>query len=153
MAKSEGINRLFDPISEIKTEILERFPYSMKDVVYTPESSDSHCEIIEDNDSIKLKQSVTYETRELAAVCPFSGLPDQAILKVTYIPNRYVLELKSFKYYLISFRNVGIYQEHLTQRIYKDLKNVLEPEFLEITTIYNTRGGIDSISKISSSEQ
>ncbi|MBN2695526.1 preQ(1) synthase [bacterium] len=125
----------------------------MKDVVYTPESSDSHCEIIEDNDSIKLKQSVTYETRELAAVCPFSGLPDQAILKVTYIPNRYVLELKSFKYYLISFRNVGIYQEHLTQRIYKDLKNVLEPEFLEITTIYNTRGGIDSISKISSSEQ
>ncbi len=153
MAKSEGINRLFEPVSEIKTEILERFSYSMKDVVYTPDSNDSHCEIVEDIESPKIKQSIVYETKELAAVCPFSGLPDQAILKVTYIPNRYVLELKSFKYYLISFRNVGIYQEHLTQRVYKDLKNVLEPDFLEVITIYNTRGGIDSTSKISSLEQ
>ncbi|MCP4133952.1 MAG: NADPH-dependent 7-cyano-7-deazaguanine reductase QueF, partial [bacterium] len=87
-------------------------------------------------------QEITYETDEFSAVCPFSGLPDIAKIKIVYIPRKKLVELKSLKYYFVSFRNVGIYQEAATNRIYNDLYVCLEPEFLSVTTIYNVRGGI-----------
>ena len=149
MAKAEGKRRKFLPVSSIDRDILEVFPYRMKRVDFK-EDGDSHCEIIEDNEATILNQVVKYETDELSALCPYSGLPDIAKLIVTYIPKNSVLELKSFKYYLLSYREVGIYQEHLTQEIYKDLKIVLEPQFLEVETVYNIRGGIDTTCKISS---
>ena len=55
-----------------------------------------------------------------------------------------IVELKSLKYYITSYRNVGIYQEHVTNRIFDDLHHLLDPTYLKITTIYNTRGGIDT---------
>ncbi len=149
MAKAEGKRRKFLPVSEIDRDVLEVFPYRMKEVLFK-EDGDSHCEIVEDKEAPIIKQVVRYETDELSALCPYSGLPDMAKLIVTYIPNNFVLELKSFKYYLLSYREVGIYQEHLTQEIYKDLKRVLKPQSLEIETIYNVRGGIDTTCKISS---
>jgi len=88
------------------------------------------------------KQDVIYETDEFCAVCPFSGLPDIAKVKIQYIPGNKILELKSLKYYIISYRSVGIYQEAATDRLFKDLQKVLEPEYLQITTVYNIRGGI-----------
>ncbi len=105
---------------EIRTDILETFPYSGE------------------------RQIIKYETNEFSAVCPFSGLPDIAEVIIEYIPSDRCIELKSLKLYFVSFRNVGIYQEHATNRIYTDLLNLLKPEFLKVTTIYNTRGGIDS---------
>ena len=54
------------------------------------------------------------------------------------------MELKSLKYYFISFRNVGIYQEAVTQKIYSDLKKLLNTNRLKVTSIYNTRGGFDT---------
>jgi len=54
------------------------------------------------------------------------------------------VELKSLKYYFISFRNVGIYQEAVTKRIFEDLQKALESKKLVVTTIYNTRGGFDT---------
>lgn len=54
------------------------------------------------------------------------------------------VELKSLKYYFISFRNVGIYQEAVTQKIYSDLKNALNTQRLKVTSVYNTRGGFDT---------
>ena len=90
-------------------------------------------------------QYITTETNEFSAVCPFSGLPDLAYIKIEYYPEgRKCVELKSLKYYFISFRNVGIYQEAVTKRIYKDLKKALETERLAVTTVYNTRGGFDT---------
>ena len=90
-------------------------------------------------------QYITTETNEFSAVCPFSGLPDLAYIKIEYYPEgRKCVELKSLKYYFISFRNVGIYQEAVTKRIYKDLKKALETEKLVVTTVYNTRGGFDT---------
>ena len=151
MAKAEGKRRKFLPVTSIDRDILEVFPYNMKRVDFK-EDGDSHCEIIEDKDSPILKQVVKYETNELSALCPYSGLPDVARLIVTYTPKDKVLELKSFKYYLLSYREVGIYQEHLTQEIYKDLKRVLNPQSLEVETIYNVRGGIDTTCKISSKD-
>lgn len=91
------------------------------------------------------KQLIITETKEFTAVCPFSGLPDIAYLKIEYYPKaRRCVELKSLKYYMTSFRNVGIYQEGVTERIYKDLKKVLKTKSLRVTTVYNTRGGFDT---------
>jgi len=87
-------------------------------------------------------QLITYETDEFSAVCPFSGLPDIARVTIEYIPGKKIVELKSLKYYFISFRNVGIYQEAVTDRIYRDLYKCLKPVSLKIKTVYNIRGGI-----------
>ena len=82
-------------------------------------------------------------TKEFIAVCPFSGLPDVAKIKIEYYPEgKLALELKSLKYYLISFKNVGIYQEEVTKRIYNDLKEVLKTKKIRITSKYNVRGGL-----------
>ena len=90
-------------------------------------------------------QFITTETNEFSTVCPFSGLPDLAYVKIEYSPEGgKCVELKSLKYYFISFRNVGIYQEAVTKRIYLDLKIALNTKRLRITTIYNTRGGFDT---------
>ena len=89
------------------------------------------------------KQYIKIYTKEFIAVCPFSGLPDVAKIKIEYYPEgSLALELKSLKYYLISFKNVGIYQEEVTKRIYKDLKKVLKTDKIRITTKYNVRGGL-----------
>ena len=90
-------------------------------------------------------QYIKTETDEFSAVCPFSGLPDLAYIKIEYFPEGLkCIELKSLKYYFISFRSVGIYQEGVTKRIYNDLKSVLKTSKIKITTIYNTRGGFDT---------
>ena len=89
------------------------------------------------------KQYIKIYTKEFIAVCPFSGLPDVAKIKIEYYPEgKVALELKSLKYYLISFKNVGIYQEEVTKRIYNDLKEVLKTNKIKITSKYNVRGGL-----------
>lgn len=90
------------------------------------------------------KQLITIDYPEFSAVCPFSGLPDIGKLIVEYIPSKKIIELKSLKYYLTSFREVGIYQEDATDRIYTDLKNALKPNSIKITTTYNVRGGMET---------
>ena len=90
-------------------------------------------------------QIIITETDEFSSVCPFSGLPDLAYVKIEYHPDGgKCVELKSLKYYFISFRNVGIYQEAVTKRIFGDLKKILDTSKLRVTTIYNTRGGFDT---------
>lgn len=89
-------------------------------------------------------QLITMDYPEFSAVCPFSGLPDIADVVIEYIPSDRIVELKSLKYYFISYRNVGIYQEEMTHRIFEDLKALLNPKKLKITTVYNIRGGIET---------
>jgi 7-cyano-7-deazaguanine reductase len=89
-------------------------------------------------------QEITYETEEFSAVCPFSGLPDLAKVQIVYIPEKKLVELKSLKYYFVSYRDVGIFQEAATNRIYNDLSGCLNPRYLMVKTIYNIRGGIMS---------
>ena len=91
------------------------------------------------------RQLIQYTTKEFSAVCPFSGLPDIATVIIEYIPDKLCIELKSLKYYFVSFRNVGIYQEMATDRIFKDLYRLIKPKYLSAKTIYNTRGGIDAV--------
>ncbi len=90
------------------------------------------------------EQEITTETREFSAVCPYSGLPDYALLRIAYIPGDRCVELKSLKYYIMSYRNVGIYQEHATARLAEDLQQVLAARRLTVTTTYNVRGGFET---------
>ena len=90
------------------------------------------------------EQQIVTETREFSAVCPYSGLPDFAVLRITYTPSDRCVELKSLKYYVTSYRSVGIFQEHATARIAEDLHRVLQPKRLEVSTVYNVRGGFET---------
>ena len=118
MAKAEGKIFNYDDASKINADFLETFPFE------------------------SLDQYIKTETNEFSAVCPFSGLPDLAKVRIEYFPaGRKCIELKSLKYYFTSFRNVGIYQEGATKRIYDDLSSILETKKIQITTIYNIRGG------------
>tara|TARA_B100000427_G_C15502316_1_gene592559 strand:- start:170 stop:559 length:390 start_codon:yes stop_codon:yes gene_type:complete len=91
------------------------------------------------------EQYIKTETDEFSAVCPFSGLPDISYVKIEYYPTGgKCVELKSLKYYFVSFRNVGIYQEAATKRIYHDLSSVLRTNQLMVTTLYNIRGGFQT---------
>ena len=118
MAEAEGKIFNYDDASKINADFLETFPFK------------------------SLNQYIKTETNEFSAVCPFSGLPDLAKVRIEYFPTgKKCVELKSLKYYFTSFRNVGIYQEGATKRIYDDLSSILETKKIQITTIYNIRGG------------
>ena len=85
---------------------------------------------------------VVYETEEFTAVCPWTGLPDFGRLTIRYVPQDVLVELKSLKYYLTSFRNVGILQEHAVNRILNDLVALLKPVSMTVEAEYRERGGI-----------
>ena len=121
MPKAEGLKLDYGSEDLINQKYLETFPFNSPN------------------------QYIITETDEFSAVCPFSGLPDYSYLKIEYFPEGgKCVELKSLKYYIISFRNVGIYQEAATRRIYDDLKKLLDTKKIQVTTIYNTRGGFDT---------
>ncbi len=102
------------------------------------------------------RQRVVYATEpgEFSAVCPFSGLPDSGSVCVEYVPGSWLLELKSLKYYLVSWRHIGAAQEDITALMYEDLARHLEdPDRLVVTTDYTVRGGIHTVCTVDSREQ
>ena len=104
-----------------------------------PEAIDAN--VLETFEYTGPEQQIVTETKEFSAVCPYSGLPDYAKLTISYTPGNRCIELKSLKYYVISYRSVGIFQEHATARIAEDLFRALAPASLTVTTVYNVRGG------------
>ena len=85
---------------------------------------------------------VVYETDEFTFVCPWTGLPDFAQLVIRYLPHHSLVELKSLKYYLTSYRNVGILQEHAVNRILNDLVGLLDPVSMVVEANFKERGGL-----------
>jgi len=85
---------------------------------------------------------VVLETDEFTSVCPWTGLPDFATLVISYLPDNSLVEQKSLKYYLTSYRNVGILQEHAVNRILNDLVELLQPLSMMVVAEYGERGGI-----------
>jgi 7-cyano-7-deazaguanine reductase len=79
---------------------------------------------------------------EFTSVCPKTGLPDFGEILVRYTPDRECIELKSFKYYLIEFRNQGIFYEAVTNRILDDLVAACRPRRMTVTGAFSARGGI-----------
>ena len=86
--------------------------------------------------------TVRIDTDEYTCICPKTGLPDFASLSIEYIPDKWCVELKSFKLYLVSFRNVGIFHEHATNRILDDLVRACRPRYMRLRMEYRVRGGI-----------
>jgi 7-cyano-7-deazaguanine reductase len=85
---------------------------------------------------------VRLSTDEFTCVCPATGQPDFARVTVEYVPGPRILESKSFKLYLWSFRNEGVFHEHVTNRILDDVCAVLEPRWCRVTGDFAARGGI-----------
>ena len=86
--------------------------------------------------------NVCIETDEFTCLCPWTGLPDFAHLKIQYVPNKVVVELKSLKMYLQSYRMVGMVHESVVNSIMKDIKQLLKPKQIYVELIFKIRGGI-----------
>ena len=110
----------FKGTEAVDVEILDTFPYE-----YPGRSID-----------------VEIVTDEFTAVCPFSGLPDFGTIIVKYIPDKLCIELRSLKYYLLSYRQVGIFYEHLVNRVLDDLVKVCAPLKMTVEAEYTVRGGL-----------
>ncbi len=81
---------------------------------------------------------------EFTSLCPLTGLPDFGKLIIRYTPEQMVIELKSLKYYLLQYRQVGVFYEHLVNQILKDLVSVAKPKYMEILGEFTIRGGIST---------
>lgn len=123
MVQAEGRTFAFEGPERITPGVLETFPYEYP-------AREAEIEIVSD---------------EWNCVCPFSGLPDFGTLRVRYVPDRDCLELKSLKYYLTSFRSVGIYQEHAANRILEDLVAACRPRRISVELDYRLRGGLHAV--------
>ena len=90
---------------------------------------------------------------EFTSVCPISGLPDFGCVTIRYIPNDKIVELKSMKYYLLQYRNVGIFYEHVVNRILDDLVSVVHPKYMEVLGTFTPRGGITTTGRVEYREE
>jgi 7-cyano-7-deazaguanine reductase len=81
---------------------------------------------------------------EFTSVCPKTGLPDFGTLTVRYVPAEVCFELKSFKMYILAYRNLGIFYENAVNRILRDLVAALNPESITVTGDFSPRGGIST---------
>jgi 7-cyano-7-deazaguanine reductase len=86
--------------------------------------------------------TVTLQTEEFTCVCPMTGQPDFAKIKIEYIPDKKIVESKSLKLYLWSFREEGVFHEHVTNRILDDLVAALKPRWCKVSAQFAVRGGI-----------
>lgn len=82
---------------------------------------------------------------EFTSVCPWTGLPDFGVLRIIYVPRESCVELKSLKYYLNSYRQVGIIQEDVVNRILDDLVKLTEPLSMTVAAEFNPRGGMKTL--------
>jgi 7-cyano-7-deazaguanine reductase len=115
--------RIEDP-DIVKADILEPIPYAYKS---------------------KRSIDITIKQPEYTSVCPMTGLPDNGCITIRYRPDQTIVELKSLKYYLLQYRNVGMFYEHVVNKILDDLVRVLSPLRMEVTGEFTPRGGISSL--------
>jgi 7-cyano-7-deazaguanine reductase len=110
----------------------------------------------EKNDSMRLLETfpnphprrdyeIQHVAPEFTSVCPKTGQPDFGTIKLTYVPDKVCVELKSYKFYLQSFRQCGIFYEDVTNRILDDLVKVLKPRSMTVATEWTPRGGLHSV--------
>ncbi len=88
---------------------------------------------------------VNLDIPEFTCICPKTGLPDFATIKVSYKPAKVCLELKSLKMYLVAYRSVGIFHEHLVNKLMDDFVKACKPRWMSLEVVMNPRGGIGTI--------
>lgn len=104
---------------------------------YAPEMLETFVNKHQDND-----YWVQFNCPEFTSLCPITGQPDFAEIVISYIPGEYMVESKSLKLYLFSFRNHGDFHEDCVNIIMKDLVSLMNPKYLEVTGLFTPRGGI-----------
>jgi 7-cyano-7-deazaguanine reductase len=119
-SKKNSYEGLQDGMREMKTPFIDVWENQYPDKEYT----------------------ISIRTDEFSCICPKTGLPDFAGISIDYIPDRYCIELKSFKLYLVFFRNLGVFHEHVTNRILDDIIQSCKPRYAKITVEFGIRGGI-----------
>jgi 7-cyano-7-deazaguanine reductase len=87
---------------------------------------------------------IQIESPEFTSVCPKTGLPDHGTLTITYVPDKLCLELKSLKMYLLAYRNLGIFQENVVNRVLQDIVKACKPIRAAVTGEFMPRGGVYS---------
>ena len=102
------------------------------------------------NEYADKEYEVNVSIPEFNCVCPRTGLPDFATIKINYIPNQYIVELKSLKLYIVKFRNMGIFHESATNKIFNDFQNACKPRKIEVIGEFSARGGISTVVKVNS---
>ena len=108
----------------------------MNNIKHKIETSDNHYSDRDYNVSIKIP--------EFTCVCPRTGLPDFATINIDYVPDKLLVELKSLKLYMLNYRSVGIFHEHVTNKILDDFRNSCFPKEVIVCSVFNTRGGINT---------
>ncbi len=115
----------------------------LSDKIASVESIDrGYLEVLEYAYHSKREIDIEIEQPEFTSVCPLTGLPDFGQIIIRYTPDEKIIELKSLKYYLLQYRNVGIFYEHVVNRILEDLVAMVEPKQMEIKGVFTPRGGI-----------
>ncbi len=87
---------------------------------------------------------IVIEHTEFTSLCPRTGLPDFGTITIRYTPDKKIVELRSLKFYFLQYRNVGIFYEHVVNKILEDLIPLIEPLTMQITGAFNIRGGIST---------
>ena len=134
-------------------DLKEQYLSLDREVPYVGEEAiDPRCLLVFPYEYADQESEVTITTDEFTAVCPWTGLPDYGTLTIRYVPGETCIELKSLKYYLLSYRSVGIVQEHAANRILKELVEVAQPRRMEVTLDYKVRGGLHTTVTVSHQE-
>lgn len=94
--------------------------------------------------------TIEIEFSEFTCLCPRSGYPDFATIRITYVPDRHIVELKSLKLYFNGFRDRHVSHESSVNQIFNDLSRVLSPRMLEVTGDFNPRGNVKTVIKVKS---
>ncbi len=87
---------------------------------------------------------LTITIPEFTCICPKTGLPDFATLTIRYIPKKECLELKSLKEYILFYRTLGIFHEHVVNKMLDDCVTACDPQSMEVSGVFNSRGGIQT---------
>lgn len=95
-----------------------------------------------DNAMPERDYTIHIETPEFTCLCPKTGQPDFATIKIDYVPDLKCVELKAYKLYLWTYRNEGAFHEKVTNQILDDLVAICDPRFMRITGVFNVRGGV-----------
>ena len=99
------------------------------------------------NEYAQRKYEINIAIPEFNAVCPKTDLPDFGTIYINYIPNKFIVELKSLKLYIVNYRNFGIFHEHVTNKILEDFTKACQPKKIEVLGDFNARGGIKTVVK------
>jgi 7-cyano-7-deazaguanine reductase len=108
------------------------------------------CLEVWDNPSPERDYEISIAFSEFTCLCPRSGYPDFATIKLNYVPAKKIIELKSFKLYLNNFRDMHISHEEAANKIYADLKRLLRPRFIEVIGDFNPRGNVKTVIRVAS---